>query len=138
MKTCIDRRVERVLCCYLKKEVEGAMDESIAIEEKISGEVLVLLIKGRLDAISSVDVERQIFNYISEGHHNLVLNFSQVDYLSSIGMRLLLRTTKKLKMLSGRLVVCEINTNVMDILKMSGFDHVIEFSSNEQDALKKF
>jgi len=114
------------------------MDESIAIEEKISGEVLVLLIKGRLDAISSVDVEKQIFNYISEGHHNLVLNFSQVDYLSSIGMRLLLRTTKKLKMLSGRLVVCEINTNVMDILKMSGFDHVIEFSSNEQDALKKF
>jgi len=114
------------------------MEESVAIEEKISGDVLVLLIKGRLDAISSVDVEKQIFNYIGEGHHNLVLNFSQVDYLSSVGMRLLLRTTKKLKMLSGKLVVCEINTNVMDILKMSGFDHVIEFSPSEQDALKKF
>jgi len=119
-------------------KIEGAMEESVAIEEKIDGDVLVLLIKGRLDAISSVDVEKQIFNYISEGHHNLVLNFSEVDYLSSVGMRLLLRTTKKLKMLSGKLVVCEINTNVMDILKMSGFDHVIEFSPNEQDALKKF
>lgn len=114
------------------------MDESVAIEEKINGNVLILLIKGRLDAISSIDVEKQIFNYISEGHHNLILNFSEVDYLSSVGMRLLLRTTKKLKMLSGKLVVCEINTNVMDILKMSGFDHVIEFCNTEQEALKKF
>ncbi len=117
---------------------EVSMNESVAIEDKIDGNVLILLIKGRLDAISSIDVEKQIFDFISEGHHNIILNFSEVDYLSSVGMRLLLRTTKKLKMLSGKLVVCEINTNVMDILKMSGFDHVIEFAKTEQDALKKF
>ena len=114
------------------------MDETIAIHEKQSGEVLILQIKGRLDAISSIDAEKKIFDYIGSGHHNLVLNFSEVDYLSSVGMRLLLRTTKKLKMLSGKMVVCSLTSNVMDILKMSGFDHVIEFSKNEEEALKKF
>lgn len=114
------------------------MEDMVAVEEKIVGEVLVLRIRGRLDAISSIDVERQVFNYINEGHHKIILNFAEVDYLSSVGMRLLLRTTKKLKMLQGQLVVCEINANVMDILKMSGFDHVIEFVPTESEALKKF
>jgi len=114
------------------------MEETITIEEKLNGDVLVLMLKGRLDAISSIDAEKQIFNYIGSGHHKLILNFSDVDYLSSVGMRLLLRTTKKLKMLSGKMVVCEIKTNVMDILKMSGFDHVIEFSKSEDEALSKF
>lgn len=51
---------------------------------------------------------------------------------------MLLSTIKKLKGLSGKLVVCSVTNNVMDVLKMSGFDHVLELSKNEEDALKKF
>ena len=114
------------------------MQDAVALREKKVGDVLIIYIKGRLDAISSIEAEKQIFNFIDEGHTKMILNFAELDYLSSVGMRLLLRATKKLKALSGKLVVCHVSISVMDILKMSGFDHVIDFTRTEEEALKKF
>ena len=114
------------------------MENDVEIKEEKKGDVLVLQIKGRLDAISSPAAEKKIFDLITNGKNKLLMNFSEVDYLSSAGMRLLLRTTKKLKSLSGKLVICDVSANVMDVLKMSGFDHFIELSRTQEEALKQF
>lgn len=114
------------------------MEGEVEITEQQEGDILLLHIKGRLDAISSPTAEKKILDQITDGHHKLVLDFTDVDYLSSAGMRLLLRTTKKLKTVSGKLIVCSVTSNVMDVLKMSGFDHVIELSSTSEEALQKF
>lgn len=114
------------------------MENDVDIKEFSKGDVLVLQISGRLDAISSPNAEKKIFDLITTGKNKVLMNFSNVDYLSSAGMRLLLRTTKKLKSLSGKLVICDVSPNVMDVLKMSGFDHFIVLSKNQDDALKQF
>lgn len=113
---------------------EGVVD--VKMEKK--GDVLILKMKGRLDAISSPAAEKKVFECINGGEINLLLDFEGVDYLSSAGMRMLLSTTKKLKGLSGKLVLCNINQNVMDVLKMSGFDHVLELCDDQEAALQKF
>lgn len=113
---------------------EGAVD----LKEEKQGNVTVLRLKGRLDAITSPFAEKKVFECINNGQHLLLLDFSEVDYLSSAGMRMLLSTTKKLKTLSGKLVLCSVSVNVMDVLKMSGFDHVLEITANQQEALKKY
>lgn len=110
----------------------------VNVKEEVKGDILVLRMSGRLDAISSPVAERKVFDYINSGKHSLLLDFSGVDYLSSAGMRMLLSITKKLKALSGKLVLCSITTNVMDVLKMSGFDHVLELAKTEDDALRRF
>jgi len=114
--------------------MEGAVD----IKEGLEGDVLFLKISGRLDAISSPAAEKKILDHITNGQHKVLLDFSEVDYLSSAGMRLLLRTSKKLKTVSGKLIVCSVTSNVLDVLKMSGFDHVIDLSPNKEEALSKF
>jgi anti-anti-sigma factor len=114
--------------------IEGLID----IKEEIKNDILILKIQGRLDAVSSPTAERKIFDYINNGQHKLLLEFSGIDYLSSAGMRMLLSTTKKLKTLGGKLVVCSVTPNVMDVLKMSGFDHVLELARTEEDGLRKF
>lgn len=114
--------------------IEGMVN----IKEEIKGDILVLRISGRLDAISSPTAERKVFDYINKGQYKLLLNFSGVDYLSSAGMRMLLSVTKKLKALSGKLVLCSVTSNVMDVLTMSGFDHVLELTKTEEDGLRKF
>lgn len=114
--------------------MEGLVD----IKEEMKGDVMVLHLNGRLDAVSSPAAERKVFDYINNGLNKLLLDFSGVDYLSSAGMRMLLSTTKKLKSLSGRLVVCCVTTNVMDVLKMSGFDHVLEITKTEEEGLRRF
>lgn len=113
---------------------EGAVD----LKEEKKGNVTVLKLKGRLDAITSPRTEMRIFECINNGQHQILLNFSEVDYLSSAGMRMLLSTTKKLKTLSGKLVLCSVNVNVMDVLRMSGFDHVLEITADQDVGLGKF
>lgn len=114
------------------------MEGIVELKEKKIGEVLILELHGRLDAVSTPDIEKKVFDYINGGQYKLILDFSGVDYISSAGMRMLLSTTKKLKGLSGHLVLCSITTNVMDVFKMSGFDHVLELSADKDEALKRF
>ena len=114
--------------------VEGLVE----FKEQTKGDVLVLQMNGRLDAISSPFAERKIFELIDSGHSKILLDFSRVDYLSSAGMRMLLSVSKKLKVVSGKLVICSVSLNVMDVLKMSGFDHVLELTSTEEIALDRF
>lgn len=114
--------------------VEGMVD----LKEEKKGDILVIRIAGRLDAISSPIAEKKVFEYINSGQYKLVLDFSKVDYLSSAGMRMLLSTTKKLKSLAGKVTLCAIAPNVMDVLRMSGFDHVLDLAQTEEEALRKF
>jgi len=112
--------------------------EKVTVSEEKKGDVLILRIKGRMDSISCPFAERKVFDHINNGQNKLILNFSEVEYLSSAGMRMLLSTTKKLKATSGKMVLCSVAHNVMDVLKMSGFDHVIELSKTETEALERF
>lgn len=116
----------------------SAVEGFVEIKEEHVEGVTILRFKGRLDAISSPAAEKKVFEHINDGQHNILLDFQGVDYLSSAGMRMLLSTTKKLKTISGKLVVCSININVMDVLKMSGFDHVLELAQNQEEGLRKF
>lgn len=113
-------------------------EEIVKIKSEAKGEVLLLKLTGRLDAVSSPQAEKEVFDFINEGHYRLLVDFSAVEYLSSAGMRMLLSITKKLRTLSGKLVICSVNRNVMDVLKMSGFDHVLELSENEDEAIRLF
>jgi anti-sigma B factor antagonist/stage II sporulation protein AA (anti-sigma F factor antagonist) len=116
----------------------GAIEGTMDIAEEQKGDVLIVTVKGRLDAISSPTAERHVFDLINDGANKLILDLSSVDYLSSAGMRMLLSTTKKLKSQSGKLVLCSVTPNVMDVLKISGFDHVLDIVKTQDEALKKF
>lgn len=113
------------------------MEGEVEVIEEDKGEVLVLRIKGRLDAVSSPVTEKKVSDIIDDGKLKIAMDFAGVDYLSSAGMRMLLATTKKLKTLSGQLVVCAVKDNVMDVLKMSGFDHVLQLAQSEEEALQQ-
>lgn len=112
--------------------------ELLKVEEKETKQgILIVTLTGRLDTISAPLAEQKLFNYINKGQHKILLNLEGVNYLSSAGMRVLISVTKKLKGL-GRFILCQINPNVMDVLKMARFDQVLEIFKTEEDALKHF
>jgi anti-anti-sigma factor len=116
----------------------GLPDNIADIKEEKIGEVLVLRITGRLDALSSPVAEKKVLDLIHRGNIKLVLDLGGVTYLSSAGMRMLLSTTKKLNVVSGHFAVCSMRSNVLDLLKMSGFDHLLELFKTEEEALRHF
>ena len=113
------------------------MAEEVQVVEEQKNDVCIVRVSGRLDAISSPDVEKKILEMIDGGKQKMALDFAGVDYLSSAGMRMLLAAMKKMNALSGSFVVFAIQDSVMDVLKMSGFDHVIALASNEEEAINK-
>lgn len=102
------------------------------VEEK--GDVVVVRIDGRLDAATSPQLEKRINSIIDSGHFKIILNFANVEYLSSAGMRLMLAISKKLKNLEGKVVVCNMHEEVMEVIKMAGFQNVIEIYPSEDES----
>lgn len=111
-----------------------SVDLEVQLEE-IEGKA-ILRISGRLDAASSPVLEKKINQLMGDGRSVLLMDFSQVEYLSSAGMRLLLSVTKKLKEKDGHLVIFSIGEEAMEIIKMAGFEHILNICSTEQKALQ--
>lgn len=104
-------------------------------EQKV-GQVAVFRLEGRIDAVSSGVLEKALHNAVEKNHAKVALDFAKVDYLSSAGMRLLLATTKKLKATGGMLVLFSVHENVMEIIRMAGFEKILHIYSLESEALR--
>ena len=97
---------------------------------------IILRLNGRLDAATSPILEKKILKLVEEKRTDLLLDFSNVDYLSSAGLRLLLSSTKKLHSLKGNLVLFSLAAEVEEIIKMAGFDRILHIFADEKEALQ--
>jgi anti-anti-sigma factor len=112
------------------------MSVSLHIDLEEIEQKLILRLDGRLDAATTPILERKINHLIDEHRYRLLLDFLHVDYLSSAGMRLLLAASKKLKTKKGALVLFSVGEEVMDIIKLAGFEKILLIFETEQDALQ--
>jgi anti-anti-sigma factor len=110
----------------------------VKVSEEHNGSVLVFHLKGKFDTITSLSAEREILDYINKGHHNILLNFAEVSYLSTLGLRMLISTTKKIASLSGHIVLCELSPSVLYVLEIAGIDQRIDMAPSESEGLSKF
>ena len=85
--------------------------------------VLVLALEGRLDALTSPELENALNNSLS-GIDSLVLDFSKIEYVSSAGLRALLSAHKRMSA-QGGMKVTNVNEGVLEILKMTGFTDIL-------------
>lgn len=95
----------------------------MTIEIKRNAEKITIALGGRLDTTTAPALDKTINNDI-EGTKNLVLDFKELEYISSAGLRVLLGAQKKMnKVGSMKLInVCE---DVMEVLEMTGFADIL-------------
>lgn len=94
-------------------------------------------VDGRLDASNAPLLEKRLRERIGGGKTKILLDFAKVDYLSSAGMRVLLWATKALNE-SGHLAITLVGEEVMEIIKMAGFDTILHIYATEQKAIDSF
>jgi anti-anti-sigma factor len=109
---------------------------NFVLEEK--DRYAVLRLSGRLDATTSPVLDDKIEELLRKKHMNLLIDFSHVDYLSSAGLRFLLSATKRYKSQGGVIVIHSVADEVMEIIKMAGFEKILKISPNEEKALGEF
>lgn len=88
------------------------------------GENMVVKVKGRLDTVTSVELDAKLkAESVTEG--KVILDFSDVEYVSSAGLRLLLSLKNDLNEKSKELEVHNINAVVREIFTVTGFINVL-------------
>ena len=95
----------------------------------------VVSVKGRMDAISSSEVEKELSELMAKGEKDFVIDFAELDYISSAGLRVILATTKKLKEKEGKLLLSTLRDIVDDAFRISGFNTIIPIYESVESAL---
>ena len=98
-----------------------------------NGSVLTLALDGRLDALTSAELENALKNS-PEGIDMLVLDFLKVNYVSSAGLRVLLNAHKRMSAQEG-MKMTNVNKGVMEILKMTGIADVLSIEQVQNQNL---
>lgn len=95
----------------------------MTIEKKLTGVELILTLEGRLDTNTAPQLEA-VLKASLPGVAHLVLDFAQLDYLSSAGLRVLLEAQKQMNK-QGDIVVRHVNETIAEIFDMTGFCDIL-------------
>jgi stage II sporulation protein AA (anti-sigma F factor antagonist) len=107
------------------------------IGEEKDGRTLVIAPEGRVDSVSSGELERLVVSRIDAGEKRLVLDLSAVEYISSAGLRVLLMAAKRLKDPPGGLVLCGMGPSVRTVLELAGFLPLFAVEARREQALAR-
>ena len=85
-----------------------------------NGKELTIALEGRLDTTSAPELEKELGVKL-DGVESLILEFKDLRYLSSAGLRVLLAAQKKMNAQKGSMVIKHVNEMIMEVLEVTGF-----------------
>lgn len=96
------------------------------IKKSPDGRDLTIRLVGDLDAVNAMDVEEIINKSLDDYVTCCIFDMLNLDYLSSAGLRILLATQKRLRHNNGVMTVINVNDNVMEVFKVTGFVKLLD------------
>lgn len=96
----------------------------------------VFEVKGRLDGSSSAELEKQVQSCLDHGARHLVMDFSELDYINSAGLRVLVMGYQRLKPDGGRIMICGVRDYIAEVFDISGYNRIFAMCRDVPDALQ--
>lgn len=96
------------------------------ITEEDKGGFVRLAVSGRIDTGTAPQFEERLLSHLTGDGRSVVVDMTQVDFVSSAGLRVFLMGAKKIKGTPANLVLCGMTENVQKVFSMSGFDRILE------------
>ena len=95
----------------------------MTIEKNLNGTELTVTIVGRLDTVTAPQLEAEFKGNIN-GVEKLVLDFAELEYLSSAGLRVLLAAQKVMNK-QGEMIIKNVNETINEIFEVTGFIDIL-------------
>ena len=95
-------------------------------EVKENNEKVLATVSGRLDTPSAVSAQQEITPLLENADKELILDCSNLEYISSSGLRLLLTIRKEAAAKGGKVIVKDINDDIKKVFMMTGFYNLFE------------
>ena len=93
------------------------------IIKTVEGSCLTLALEGRLDTTTAPQLEAEVKDNLA-GVTELTMDFSQLEYLSSAGLRVIL-TAQKTMNKQGKMVICHVNETILEVFEVTGFIDIL-------------
>ena len=91
------------------------------ITKQLQAPIPILHLQGRLDALSAKTLEQTLSPLLATGTPVLLLSLTELDFVSSSGLRILLTTAKRINLQRGKLALSGLNANVYSVFEIAGF-----------------
>ena len=98
---------------------------------------IVINVTGRIDGISAQEFHDKVYQEIQDLDHHIVMDFNKLSYINSAGLRSILFIAKELRKKSKMFILCSLPDPVMQVIKTSGFDKIIDICETRSAAMAK-
>ena len=102
------------------------------------GDLNLVQVSGRLDANSSPELEKELVTLLESGEKDFLIDLAELDYISSVGLRVLLMAAKKAKASNGKVALNSLRDHVLEVFEIAGFTAIFPIYSSREEALENF
>lgn len=95
----------------------------MTINKNLNGANLVLSVEGRLDTTTAPELEA-VLNASLENITDLVLDFAKLEYISSAGLRVVLKAQKIMNN-KGTMKLTNVNESILEVFEITGFTDIL-------------
>src|SRR5262245_23773101 len=103
-------------------------------EEHVEG-VTVVQVKGRLDSTTSPALGERLSAILGAAKARVLVDFSQLEYISSAGFRVLLQAAKRADQNTARLVLCGLSSKVRQLFDLGGFLDLFAITGTREEGI---
>lgn len=100
------------------------------------GSVNILELKGRLDIYDFDTLEAKVSALVETGTRKMILDFKDLTFISSAGLRIIIMLLKKLDNLGGELVFCGVHEDISKVFGITGYSNYFKIEKDRNAALK--
>ena len=102
------------------------------------GDIVTIILEGRIDANIAPDIEQKILSLIAEGARELVADLSEVIFISSAGLRALITALKEAKRKKGDLRLAGVKGRVLEVFEITGFSTIFQIYGDVEESIRSF
>jgi anti-anti-sigma factor len=98
------------------------------------GQSLIVSIVGRLDTVTAPEAESVMLERVGEAA-SVIVDLAGTEYVSSSGLRVLLKTAKAQQSRNAGFALCAANEQVLEVLEVSGFLTILKHAPTREEAV---
>ena len=113
-------------------------DNKFSIQHKEVEQVDCLYLRGYLDAHTAPVLETAITNIIGKGQNKILVNFRELDYISSAGLGVFMAVIEDVRDSGGDIKLADMKPKVFSVFDLLGFPVLFDIEKEEITAMNKF
>lgn len=107
------------------------------ISDRKKGDIKILELIGRIDNESNEYFEKELSDLV-RNEEKILVDCSKLNYINSRGLRTFLETLKKVSKSKGKFFICNLQPQIQEIFRISGFLNLFDVYNTQESAIERF